>query len=137
MDIPIRFMLALAVCALTLSGCGNFVLPAANSPDVAVSHNFWRTHQYIQVDKGIALIGARSNAQRYVATWDPVTDNLTAHIAGSAYRHWQVSGIGRASLCHAFPVGWCFPVSYYTPLGTQYVRYEVLQTQGEFVVRVQ
>ncbi|WP_414039443.1 hypothetical protein ACJU26_09640 [Acidithiobacillus sp. M4-SHS-6] len=133
-QLGIREYTLLWVTISALTGCGSIVLPAANPPSVSIARNFWQTGQYVQVDKGIAFIGAHSNARRYWATWDPVTDNLTAHIRGSRHRHWQITGVGTAELCHAFPVGWCFDVRYFTGASTGYVRYEVLQEKGAFLI---
>ncbi len=121
--------------AVLLAGCDT--LPGAAPPTGAsnLSGTFIATRQYLPLDKGIALVGERSAAPRYFATWNPITRNIHALVGRAPVRRgWSVAGLGRPYVCHAFPAGWCFPASYSTPSGMRVIQYQVLQEKGGFLV---
>jgi hypothetical protein len=126
------------LCSLALlAGCGPITLPpAGDGTGLSESSEFWRTQQYIPLDEGIALAGERTGASRYFATWNPVTRNLHANVAGARERDWHLVGMGTAWLCHAFPVGWCFSAQYQTGSGYRTLHYLVLQRRYGFNVEI-
>lgn len=130
-----RRALGLGILSVWLAGCG--AMPSTMLPTGAanLSGTFFASRQYLPLDKGIALVGERSDASRYYATWNPITRNIHAQVRGSRRRFgWSVAGLGSPYVCHALPVGWCFPVRYATPSGMRIIQYQVLQESGGFWV---